>query len=78
MTFAKALKQARESLGMTQMELSQALGISFSTINRYENGKHLPTPIVLNAIQNFFNSKGIAFAAYSVTEADAEHGNKIK
>ena len=38
MTFSNTLKQARESLGMTQMELSRALGVSFSTINRYENG----------------------------------------
>lgn len=78
MTFAKALKQARESLGMTQMELSKALGISFSTINRYENEKHFPTPIVLNAIQSFFDSKGIAFAFHSEMEANSEHGDEIK
>lgn len=74
MTFSKALKQARESAGMTQMELSKALGVAFSTINRYENGKHFPTPIVLNAIQSFFTSKGIAFKYDSEMEADSEHG----
>ena len=74
MTFSKALKQARESLGMTQTELSKALGVAFSTINRYENGKHFPTPIVLNAIQSFFTSKGIAFKYDSEMEADSEHG----
>ena len=76
MTFSKALKQARESLGMTQTELSKALGVAFSTINRYENGKHFPTPIVLNAIQSFFTSKGIAFKYDSEMEADSEHGHK--
>ena len=74
MTFSKALKQARESLGMTQTELSKALGVAFSTINRYENGKHFPTPIVLNAIQSFFTTKGVAFTFDSETEADSEHG----
>ena len=74
MTFSKTLKQARETLGMTQTELSKALGVAFSTINRYENGKHFPTPIVLNAIQSFFTSKGIAFKYDSEMEADSEHG----
>lgn len=74
MTFSKALRQARESSGMTQTELSKALGVAFSTINRYENGKHFPTPIVLNAIQSFFISKGIAFKYDSEREADSEHG----
>ena len=74
MPFSKALKQARESAGMTQTELSKALGVAFSTINRYENGKHFPTPIVLNAIQSFFTSKGIAFKYDSEMEADSEHG----
>ena len=74
MTFSKALKQTRESLGMTQIELSKALGVAFSTINRYENGRHFPTPIVMNAIQSFFNSKGIVFKFDSEMEEDSEHG----
>ena len=78
MTFSKALKQARESLGLTQTELSKSLGVAFSTINRYENGKHFPTPIVLNAIQSFFAQKGIAFEYDSEMEADSAHGHEIK
>lgn len=76
MTFSKALKQARESAGMTQIELSKALGVAFSTINRYENGKHFPTPIVLNAIQSYFASKDILFKFDSEMEADSEHGRE--
>ena len=72
MTFSNTLKQARESLGMTQMELSRALGVSFSTINRYENGKHRPTPIVMKAIQNLFASEGIPFVLDSDMEACKE------
>lgn len=76
MTFSKALKQTRESLGMTQIELSKALGVAFSTINRYENGRHFPTPIVMNAIQSFFNSKGIVFKFDSEMEEDSERGSE--
>ena len=61
MTFGSALKKAREELKLTQMELSREVGISFSTINRYENGKHFPTPIILNALRFYFQNKNIEF-----------------
>ena len=78
MTFAKALKQARDSLGMTQMELSKALHVSFSTINRYENGKHFPNPIFLDAIKAYFASKSVSLEFDAETEAMAIHGNEDK
>lgn len=53
MTFPDALKQAREAAGLTQTELGKALRISFSTVNRYENGKHFSTPIVLECVSKF-------------------------
>ena len=34
------LKELREYLGLTQEELGQALGITASTISRYERGQH--------------------------------------
>ena len=61
MSFQKELKKVREQLGMTQSELGKAIGVSFSSINRYENGRHFPTPIVPNAIQTYFHSRGIDF-----------------
>lgn len=69
MSFQKELKKVREQLGMTQSELGKAIGVSvsFSSINRYENGKHFPTPIVLNAIQTYFRSRGIDFT-YDINE----------
>ncbi len=76
MTFPKALKQAREAAGLTQTELSKALRISFSTVNRYENGKHFPTPIVLEAIKTYFASQSIEFQYDEATEAD--YGNETE
>ena len=78
MTFSNTLKQARESLGMAQMEFSRALGVSFSTINRYENGKHRPTPIVMKTILNLFASEAIPFVVDSDLEGDTEHGREDK
>lgn len=74
MTFSNALKKAREEAGLTQTEFAKLLNVSFSTINRYENGHHEPTPIVLDAIKGFFKKKGIRFS-YNNPEVDAEDGN---
>ncbi len=62
MDFSFALKSAREQMGMTQVELGKALHVSFSTINRYENGRHMPTPIILDAMTSLFEKNGIQFA----------------
>ena len=37
------IKQLRESLLLTQAEFAEKLGVSFETVNRWENGKHEPT-----------------------------------
>ena len=59
--FSESLKQNRERIGLTQGELAKAIGISIATINRYENGKHEPTPIVRKAIIDFFREHSIEF-----------------
>lgn len=61
MTFGAALKKARDEAGLTQTELAKLLNVSFSSINRYENGHHAPTRIVEEAIKSFFKKKGISF-----------------
>jgi transcriptional regulator with XRE-family HTH domain len=34
----------REALGLTQEQLAHELGVTFSTVNCWENRKHRPTP----------------------------------
>ena len=40
--FPELVKEVRRQLGISQEELAQELGVSFSTINRWENGKTTP------------------------------------
>ncbi len=54
MTFAEALKDARLKLGLSQTELAREIHVSFTTINRYENGHHMPTPLAEEALNSFF------------------------
>lgn len=42
MTFAEKLKYVREKLFLSQEALAKELGVSFATVNRWENGKHDP------------------------------------
>ena len=40
--FAETVKEVRQQLGLSQEELAHELGVSFSTINRWENSKTVP------------------------------------
>lgn len=37
------IKKIRLNLMLTQTEFAEKLGISFASVNRYENGKSVPT-----------------------------------
>ncbi|MBW2302237.1 MAG: helix-turn-helix transcriptional regulator, partial [Deltaproteobacteria bacterium] len=41
-TFPELVKEVRRQLGISQEELAHELGVSFATINRWENGKTTP------------------------------------
>ena len=40
--FSKLVKEVRRQLGLCQEDLAHKLGVSFATINRWENGKTTP------------------------------------
>lgn len=37
------VKKLREEMLVTQEEMAEILGVSFASVNRYENGKTVPT-----------------------------------
>jgi SNF2 family DNA or RNA helicase/DNA-binding XRE family transcriptional regulator len=41
--YSSQIRQLRSSLGLTQQSLAQRLGVSFATINRWENGQTRPS-----------------------------------
>jgi superfamily II DNA or RNA helicase/DNA-binding XRE family transcriptional regulator len=43
--FPDQIKQLRSRLGLTQVELAERLGVSFPTVNRWENGKSRPSQL---------------------------------
>jgi transcriptional regulator with XRE-family HTH domain len=38
----RLIREARTRLGMTQAEAAYAIGVTVSTLNRWENGHHIP------------------------------------
>jgi len=55
--FPAIVKDIRKQLGLSQEELAHALGVSFSTINRWENGKTVPSKLALRQFDQFCANK---------------------
>lgn len=43
MEYQKIIKNLRSKLVLSQQEFAELLGVSFTSVNRWENGKHEPT-----------------------------------
>jgi DNA-binding XRE family transcriptional regulator len=52
-TFPELVKEVRRQLGISQEELAQGLGVSFTTINRWENGKTTPFKLARAQFDSF-------------------------
>lgn len=51
--FAVKVKNFRKKLGMSQEKLAKALGVSFATVNRWENSKTKPSKLAQNQFEHF-------------------------
>ncbi len=57
--YQKAVKDLRDKLIMTQAEFAKMLGVSFTSINRWENGQNRPTTTVRKQIVELCKEKNI-------------------
>jgi len=55
--FPETVKEVRRQLGLSQEELAHALGVSFATVNRWENGKTQPSKLAQNQFKLFCEQK---------------------
>lgn len=53
MRLANFIKDVRQQLSMSQEQLAKALNVSFSTINRWENGKAAPSNLAQKMFFDF-------------------------
>ena len=61
MTFADKVKIVREQLQISQEKLAVMLGVSFATVNRWENGHSVPTYKVLEKFNQLCKENNIKF-----------------
>ena len=61
MNFQESIKQLRQSQFLSQEAFAKELGVSFSTVNRWETDKCVPNYITMKKIKDYFDSKGIEF-----------------
>ncbi|MBW2561320.1 MAG: helix-turn-helix transcriptional regulator [Deltaproteobacteria bacterium] len=52
-TFPELVKEVRRQLRISQEELAHELGVSFATINRWENGKTKPFKLARAQLNSF-------------------------
>ena len=57
--FSEKVKAVRTALNLSQEELAHALGVSFATVNRWENGKTTPSKMALTLFKAFYNEKNL-------------------
>ena len=57
------VRALREALGMTQEEFARAVGVSFTTVSRWETGRGTPSPLARRQLEQLREG----------TAADASH-----
>ena len=63
MTFSQKVKYVRKRLGYTQAEFAKALGVSFATVNRWENGQASPSALAWRSFRDFCEDSFIDFSS---------------
>ena len=58
--FSDQVKAVRAALKLSQEELAHAIGVSFATVNRWENGKTAPSKMALTLFRTFCREKNLA------------------
>lgn len=49
------VQELRQALGLTQKKFAAQLGVTFPTLNRWENGHATPSPLALKQIETLLN-----------------------
>mgnify|MGYP000678979807 FL=1 len=55
----KLIKSIREYLGLSQTEFADKIGVTFATVNRWENGRAIPTELAQTTLYEYCKDHGI-------------------
>ena len=54
----RLIREFRQRTGLTQEKFAAKLGVTFPTINRWENGRAKPSPLAVQRIEELLRSMG--------------------
>ncbi|MBW4419678.1 MAG: helix-turn-helix domain-containing protein [Myxacorys californica WJT36-NPBG1] len=57
-TLAELVRESRHRLELSQTKFAAKLGVSFQSVNRWENGRTNPLPIALKRIEHLLRQMG--------------------
>jgi putative transcriptional regulator len=63
MPFAEFVISVRQKLHLTQAELAAAINVSYSTVNRWENGRVVPSNLAVKSFYDFCENNFIKIPA---------------
>lgn len=69
MVFSLVVKKVRLELKLSQQQLAQALNVSYTTINRWENGHVVPSNLAQKSFFDFCESNFINVSQLLKSEA---------
>lgn len=55
---AEMVREVRKRLGLSQEKFAAKLGVSFSTVNRWEHYRSVPSPLALKQIRELLERMG--------------------
>ena len=56
---AKLVKALRERMNLTQEQFAQKVGVTYSTVNHWENGKRMPQPFLVKRLLELKEELGL-------------------
>ena len=54
----RLVRELRKRTGLTQEKFAAKLGVTFPTINRWENGRAKPSPLAMQKIEELLKKMG--------------------
>ena len=55
----KLVKHIRDYLGLSQADFAEKLGVNFATVNRWENGRAIPTKLAQAKLYDYCREQGV-------------------
>ncbi|MBD2242159.1 helix-turn-helix transcriptional regulator [Nostoc sp. FACHB-888] len=55
---AALIREARQLLQLSQVEFASKVGVSFQSVNRWENGRNRPIPLALKQVERLLHDMG--------------------